>query len=409
MAGDDKDSLHDGAIGWLILGGVFFAVFMLFWYYNKYEVKSLYRWVKYGEMWVTAQFVDDDYTVMWRGTPINFMEWYKAMPSIPKTALDSETLSIISTLAMAPYKIILMALVGIMGLWTLLSGPGTQYRRKMGLDGLINAQSKIFPYIHPFTSFNPSNQPPRPPGAPVPAELPMFAEALGPEEWLAYNQIPDVDGKIDERATYRALAAQLGPRWQGVNKLKPYKKILLAAFCLKAARKRADSDKMLGRLALCWSADGGLKLSRDSGLLKEANKILANRDLSGKTLAKVNQHAFETPALLRALATAREEGGVLAPSQFLWLRAHNRRLWYPMNNLGRQSYHMEALGALSHFKAERMTQRPIPKPKVEGAVKSLSEYMSSGRQRPIPPLDYSGSKKRGVKKPKAGVKKPKAA
>lgn len=409
MAGDDKNNLHDGAIGWILLGGVFFAVFLLFWYYNKYEVKSAYRWFKYAEMWVTAQFVDDDYTVMWNGTPINFMEWFKAMPSIPKRALDSETLSIISTLAMAPYKMILMALVGIMGLWTLLSGPGTQYRRKMGLDGLIKAQSKIFPYIHPFTTFNPSNQPPRPPGAPVPAELPMFAEALGPEEWLAYNQIPDVDGKIDEQAAYRSLAKQLGPRWRGVQKLAPYKKIILASFCLKAARKRAESDKMLGRLSVCWSSDGGLKLSRDSGLLKEANKILANRNISGKTLAKVNQHAFETPALLRALATAREEGGVLAPSQFLWLRAHNRALWYPMNNLGRQSYHMEAIGALAHFKAERMTQRPIPKPKVENAAKSISEYMSSGRQRPIPPLDYSGSKKRGIKKPSAGVKKPKKA
>lgn len=407
MAGEDKNNMHDSALGWFILGGVAFAVFLLFWYYNQYEVKNLYRWIKYGEMWITAQFVGDDYTVMWNGNEYNFLKMFERVPDIEKTALTGEALDFISTLAMAPYKIILMALVFLMGIYIYITGPGTQYRRKMGMDALIKAQSAVFPFIHPFTKFNPANQPPRPPGSPVPAELPLFAEALGPEEWLAYNQIPDVDGKIDEGATYRALARQLGPRWQGPQKLAPDKKILLAAFCLKAARKRADSDSLLGRLSVCWDHEKGLNLKKDPSLIKEATKILNNRDLSGKTLAKVNQHAFETPALLRALATAREEGGVLAPSQFLWLRAHNRRLWYPLNNLGRQSYHMEAIGAMAHFKAERMTRRPIPKPKVESAVQSMSGYMTSGKQRPIPPLDYSYSKKRGVKKPKGGVKKPK--
>ncbi len=409
MAGDDKDSLHDGAMGWVILGGVIFCVFLLFWYYNKHEVKNIYRWVKYGEMWVVSQVVSDDYTVRWGDVDYYYNDMVKEIPKIEKKALTGETIDFISTLAMVPYKIIVMVLLGIMGLWAYIAGPGTQFRRNLGLDGLIKTQAKTFPYINPFTKFNPSNQPPRPPGAPVPAELPLFAEALGPEEWLSYNQIPDIDGKIDENATYRALASQLGPRWQGVQKLQPYKKILLAAFCLKAARKRVDSDNLLGRIAMCWEFEGGLNLKKDPSLIKDANKILANRDLSGKTLAKVNQHAFETPALLRGLATAREEGGVLAPSQFVWLRAHNRKLWYPLNNLGRQSYHMEAIGAISHFKAERMTQRPIPKPKVEGAVSNMSKYMSSGKQRPIPPLDYSYSKKRGIKKPKAGVKKPKKA
>jgi len=223
---------------------------------------------------------------------------------------------------------------------------------------------------------------------------------LGPEEWIAYNQIPVPDGQINEQAAYLAFARQLGPRWQGALRLAPYKQILLASFCLKAKRKRLPADEMLGRLAGCWSADKGLQLGKDRKLLKEAQKILRNKDMAGKMLARCNQHAFQTTVLLRALATAREEGGVLAPAQFVWLRAHDRTLWYPLNNLGRQSYHMEALGAMSHYKSERMTQRPIPKPKVQDAVKTISDYMSSRRARPIPQLDYSKSKKRGIKKPK---------
>jgi intracellular multiplication protein IcmP len=45
-----------------------------------------------------------------------------------------------------------------------------------------------------------------------------------------------------------------------------------------------------------------------------------------------------------------------------------------------------------------MTQRPVPTPKMEFAVETIVEYMKSMRARPIPQLDYSGSKKRGVKK-----------
>jgi intracellular multiplication protein IcmP len=72
---------------------------------------------------------------------------------------------------------------------------------------------------------------------------------------------------------------------------------------------------------------------------------------------------------------------------------------------------MEALGAMAHFKQEKITDRPIPRPKVEDAVKTIVDYMNGPTARPVPQLDYSKSKKvRGVKKPKMqkGVKKPKA-
>jgi len=59
---------------------------------------------------------------------------------------------------------------------------------------------------------------------------------------------------------------------------------------------------------------------------------------------------------------------------------------------------MEASGAMAHFKAERLTSRPIPTPKVDGAVTGITEYMQSLDARPIPALDYKNSDKRAVKK-----------
>jgi len=393
---DKKSGLSDAAVGWAILGAVFAAVGYLVWWNFKEEIRSLVRWLRYGEMWLMSWFVDSDYTVDWEGQKVNYEQMMKAAKEIPSDRIDAEFLSALSTVAMYPYLIVIVFFTLCFGIWALFRGPGSEHRRKYDLNTLIKKQSNIFPIVAPFIDFNPAKMAPRPPGAPVPAELPLFAEALSPEEWVVYNEIPVVDKKLDQEATTKAFAKQLGPRWRGVKHLAPYKQVLVAACCLKASRKRADSDSMLGRLAQSWTGKSGMKIDRQ--LLREARSVLSNSTLSGSTLKKCNEHAWETTAIMRALSNAREEGGVLAPAQFVWLRAHDRALWYPLNNLGRQSLHLEAIGATAHFKAEKLAQRPIPRPKVSDSVKSLSEYIESPRARPLPQLDYSGSKKRGVKK-----------
>lgn len=398
QGGQQGDTLYESGIGWAIMLVIFAVLIWLFWIFFEHEVRDLVRWIRYAEMWLVSWFVDDDYMVPHGGGEINFQKYFEMVPKLEKGKIEYDHLSVFNSLAMQPLKEFFIMVFGAGALWCMFLGPGTQYRKRMSLEDLIERQSHVFPVVTPFVKFNPAKQAPRPPGSPVPAELPPFAEALGPEEWLAYNNVQVPDGKIDEESAKQAFKTQLGKPWRGAKNLDPYKQILLAAFCLKASRKRVQSDDMLGRLARCWSGKEGLKLGKDGKLLKEAQKILKDKALAGGTLTQANRHAYEATALLRALQYAREEGGVLAPAMFVWLRAYDRTLWYPLNNLGRQSFHMEALGAMSHFKAEKLTQRPIPVPKLDHALETMQEYMSSLKARPIPQLDYSGSKKRGVKK-----------
>ncbi len=398
MAEKSENTLHEATIGWVILLVIAAILVWVFWYFYDMEVRNALRWWRYAQMHLTALFVGDEYMVRFGAKELNFMEWFNNVPKYGAAQLNYSHMALFTHLAMAPLRIPFAILLGLMGLWCLLRGPETQYRVTLGLDGLIKRQSQIFPAIEPFVQFNPSTQPVRPPGSPVPAELPRFSEALGPEEWLAYFKNPLPDGKVDVEAATEAFTQQLNGKWRGVGRLKPYQQILMAAFCLKASRKRDDADDMLGRLSLCWSFKDGLKLNKDKKLLKAARAVLKNKDLAASTLAKANQHAFVTTAMLRALMTARDEGGVLAPAQFVWLRGFDRAMWYPLNNLGRQSFHTEALGAMAHFRAERRTSRPIPMPKMENAIQTITEYMESGTARPVPQLDYSQSKKRGVKK-----------
>lgn len=396
---DKQDGASEQFMGWAMLLAIFAVLVYGMWWLWSDEIGGAIRWLRVGEMWLIGWLIPSDYMVQWNGYNVNFHEWMQAGPGIPASDITWETVSVLSTVALEPLRWVTFALTLAIGLWALFKGPGSQYVERFNMDGLIRHQSKVFPAISPIVNFNPAQREPRPPGTPVPAELPLFAEALGPEEWIAYNSIPVPDGKIDEKAAAKAFSKQLGPRWKGLKSLAPYKQILLASFCLKANRKRSESDEMLGRLSRCWSHDKGLNLSHDSKLLKEAQRILKNRDMAAKFLAKCNQHGWETTALMRGLITAREQGGVLAPAQFLWLRGHDRALWYPLNNTGRYSYHMEALGAMAHYKAEKLAERPIPYPKMQDAVTAMSDYLGSDIARPIPQLDYSASKnKRGIKK-----------
>lgn len=410
----DHETGADNAQGWFIMLCVFAAICVGIWYVAEYQIKNIIRWFRYAEIWAIEKVfwvwkqlyqlvmgeLPPSYEFEWNGQMINFDESYPLVPQIPQNNLDNQTMGLISSMAMEPLKYpVVICLIALM-LWSMLRGPRTYYRRKMGLNDLIREQAKVFPVVEPFVEFNPSKLPVRPPGAPVPAELPEFSEALGPEEWLAYYEIPLPDGKIDRNAASKAFIKQLGGRWRGAMKLQPYHQILLAGFCLKAARKRQQADDFLGRLAMCWSHKKGLNLKKDPKLLKEARRILNDKKLSGSVLSKCAQHAWVNTAMMRGLVTAREEGGVLAPAQFVWLRSYDRGLWYPLNNVGRQSLHMEAIGAHSHYKMEKLIMRPIPKPRVDDAVDAISEYMESDKARPVPALDYTQSKKkRSIKKP----------
>lgn len=398
MSDQDNTGYHN-SLAWVLLSIVFLGLIWLFWVYQADNVRNAIRWARLGEIWFSSLFVGEDYVVMSGDKPIaTYGQILDQIPRLNKTQLNAPIMDLLALATMSTLKYVFSFFLLLMSFWALFKGPRCHYRTKLDLTNLIKRQSINFPVLSPFVKFNPSNQPPRPPGSPVPAELPLFAEALSPEEWIAYYDIPVPNGKLDESAAARAFSLQLGPPWRGTMHMAPHRQVLMAAFALKSVRKRGEADNILGRLAQCWSPDGGMKIN--GALLREARKILRDKNISGKMLTKCNQHAFENTVILRALATAREEGGVMAPAQFVWLRGHDRALWYPLNNLGRQSYHMEALGTISHYKSEKMAQRPIPRPKTEDPVKVITEYISSSIARPIPALDYSKSKKRAIKQVK---------
>lgn len=250
-----------------------------------------------------------------------------------------------------------------------------KFKMKLDLESFIRTQAKMWPVISPIVNFNPIKKSTRVPGSRIPEKLPLFAEALAPEEWVAWSRIAVNNDLPDREGMRRAFTKQLGPRWKNVDETSDYYKALFATFALKGVQKREESDELLGRIAVCWSENGGLNLPSD--LLSYIKKINRDPEVGGAAADIADQHAFATTSLLGVLRWARWMGGVLAPGQFVWLRAVDRALWYPLNNLGRRSFHVEGAGAMAHFMAEQNAKKPLPIPRVDTAIITLNNYFNT--------------------------------
>jgi len=268
--------------------------------------------------------------------------------------------------------------------FVLLFRKSNQFKTAFKLESIIGTHAIRWPVITPFIKFNPSKGKHRAPGARVPVDLPLFAEALYPEEWMAHNRIRVINGVPDRDQIRRALLPQLCDRFEGIDALPEHLYCLLAAFALKGGRKRSECDALLGEVAKCWTPESGFVPT--SNVKSQAARALGDQKLVGPLLDVMNRHAYVATAFLAALKWARRQGGVLAPAQFVWLRGLDRTMWYPLNNLDRRAFHVEASGAMAHYMAEVEAGRPLTVPRLDAAVVAIVQYISENRPR-IPELE----------------------
>lgn len=371
---------HDSMV---MLGLIFFVValvFTVFWFAMSVQISSGIRWVRVGELYLASLFTDkvkDDIILL---------------KSFNPEQIRFKDLLMMTAMVEGIYKNAIGALLLLMSVIALRLKRKHPFSRNLDLEGLAKEQAAAFPVTAPMVKFNPLKDNARAIGSPVPEKLPPFAEALAPEEWVAYNDIPVTDNVIDRDASRLAFAKQLGGRWKGVSALPNYSKALFVAFSMKANGLRTESDEFLGELAKCWQPGKGLVLT--ASLQREIKSKITDPKFGRVTEKLAALHSFVTPALLRCLQIAREQGGVLAPAQFIWLRAVDRPLWYALNNLGRGATHIEGSGAIAHYRAEKNAAKPIPNPQMDPAVEGLMDYLANNYITHFPAKEYARAKKK---------------
>lgn len=370
---------HDSLI---MLGLILFVLALVctvLWFSMSAQISSGVRWVRVAELYLATPFTNRYDAII---DQLIALRPYQITASYLYTMTEATGEFLRIPIA------ILFAIMSAIAFSLKSKHP---YSRRFDLEGLAKEQAEAFPVTSPMIKFNPLKDNSRAMGSPVPDKLPPFAEALAPEEWVAYNDIPVTDGTIDRNASRLAFAKQLGGRWKGVNALPIYAKALFVAFSMKANGLRIECDDYLGELAKCWEPGKGLILT--AALKNEIKSKIADPKFGRVTEKLAALHSFVTPAMLRCLLVAREQGGVLAPAQFVWLRAVDRHMWYALNNLGRGATHPEGSGSIAHYRAEKNAGKPIPNPQVDPAIDGLSQYLVDNYITQFPAKEYGRARK----------------
>lgn len=161
----------------------------------------------------------------------------------------------------------------------------------------------------------------------------------------------------DEAA--RIFALQLGNYWVSADALDIHTKALFAILAAKANHDRKAVMVMLNQIAAS-TLNGKLEFN---GVQELLNKYKDTKIVK-QTVAK---HAYVYTVMASLLQIARQDG-VLATAEFLWLKPVDRKLWYMLNSVGRQTAFIEAAGPFAHWLAERAIGHKLMMPMVEPAV-----------------------------------------
>lgn len=372
MAEGGGNASEDETVGGALILGIFVVAAWVIWYFYQDVIMDGIRWMRVWELRFLGLFVE------------NYSAWADDLAAIPRANLDMGLIMQASDLVMRYLKWPIFGALLFAAGWAAFFSKPARFKTVHSMQTLITAQAKAWPYISPLIKFHPAETSSRSMGDMIPAALAPMAEALTPEEWIAHNGITIHDGEIDMETAAAAFARQLGRRWRGFEKLPFFAQGLAAAFCLLGNQQRKQSEDILQMLAQNYDIGQGLKITFK--LEKAVKATFANRKVMEEAEKLARGHAFEITVLLRLLHWARKEGGVLAPAEFVWLKAERRSMWYPLNNLGRQTFHSEASGVMSHFITEMNVGRPLIRPQVDIALAALKEYVEE-RNPSIPPAE----------------------
>lgn len=198
----------------------------------------------------------------------------------------------------------------------------------------------------------------------TPMEFARKYGLLKKEDALLDNLIPgqEMTAGIRRGDAKRVFTLQLGPYWDGFEHCSPHAAALASVFIARINRDRDAANNILSALDKSF-VSGKLNFSVAKPVLEKYK----NSELVQEVLAK---HAYTLTVMASLLEKARDDG-VVPCAEFLWLKPVDRRLWYMLNCVGRQTPYSEVAGPFAHWKAEKEMGRRSLVPMIDEAIKAL--------------------------------------
>lgn len=167
---------------------------------------------------------------------------------------------------------------------------------------------------------------------------------------------------LNVRKATKIFAMQLGSFWNSFDDLKDYEKMLFAIFSAKINFDDKHVRKLLDQVNYSV-AQGKLDFTGVNDLL------LKHKD-SSEVKKIISNHAY-LYTIMASLLDAARKNGVLSTAEILWLKPMDRKLWYILNCVGRQTPYAEIAGCFAHWLAERKLGYKSFVPMIGEAVKAL--------------------------------------
>lgn len=197
-----------------------------------------------------------------------------------------------------------------------------------------------------------------------PMEFARKHDLLKKEDVLLDSRMPGLEmtAGIRKGDAKRVFTLQLGPYWEGFDRLSPQAYALAGVFMARINRDRDAANHILEVLDKTF-----VQGKPDFSVARPVVKKYQNTEIVQDVVSK---HAYVLTVFPALLIAAREDG-VVPSSEFLWLKVVDRRLWYVLNCVGRQTPFVEVAGPFAHWRAEKEMGRRSLVPMIDEAIRAL--------------------------------------
>ncbi|MBA2657024.1 MAG: type IVB secretion system coupling complex protein DotM/IcmP [Tatlockia sp.] len=208
-----------------------------------------------------------------------------------------------------------------------------------------------------------------------PMEFARKYHLLRKDDAILDNPVPgfEMTAGLRKGDAKRVFTLQLGPYWDGFERCPPQAYALAAVFIARMNRDRDSAKLILETLDKSFTAG-----KPDFSVARAVLKKHQNAENVQEILAK---HAYLLTVMASLLEGSREDG-VVPCSEFLWLKPLDRRLWYMLNSIGRQTPFAEVGGPYAHWRAEREMGRRSLVPMIDEAIKALDNAIKEVKLTP---------------------------
>ncbi len=380
MAGQQQDSGGQDKNSYYVLWVLFLIVIVgaVIWYFADVQLKTFFIATRKYELMLAHAVVSWIPTDLIPGFGQMLADWklkieadLAMFASLNPDTLTAEAATQLSNDAGEFLRFPIALLLLLISIYVYFTHIGIRFKRRHSMKSLLLQEQENWPQVKIVSKLN-LTETDIDSGPWAMAMTPMIyaqknklvAIGVAEIEGSGFSKIKEAEFKIvlDKSRAARAFSAQLGRAWQGPQNMPAHRRAIFAVFVARGCRNTQAAQDMVKQLAESAGA-GKLDFSGCDALWK--------KHYNDKTVQRIcKSHAYEFTVMASLLLFAREDG-VLASADFLWVKPLDRRLWYVINNVGRQTPTTEVAGIFCHWYYELALKRPLSVPIVDNAVVAL--------------------------------------